>query len=282
MHTNSQKLDCAGRFIKLDRPRIMGILNITPDSFSDGGRWLGKSDAVEHALAMQEAGVDLIDVGGESTRPGAQAVPLQQELDRVIPVIEAITSQLDVPVSIDTGKPEVMYEAVAAGAGMINDVYALRQDGAVAAAAKLAVPVCLMHMQGKPRVMQDEPVYMDVGKEVLQFLLDRATVCQSAGVAQQNIVLDPGFGFGKTFEQNIDLFHALPELAAAGYPLLVGISRKAMIGQLTGKGLLERMPGSVSAAMLAVLAGASIVRVHDVAETHDALQVMTALSSLKA
>ena len=255
----------------------MGILNVTPDSFSDGGLWLGKTEAIQHALSMQDAGADIIDIGGESTRPGAPAVPLQQELDRVIPVIEAVASQLSVPVSIDTSKPEVMYAAVAAGAGMINDVCALRQEGALQAAVDLAVPVCLMHMLGNPRVMQHKPVYVDVASEVKDFLLERAKQCESGGLAVQNIVLDPGFGFGKTLQQNLDVFHALPDLAACGYPLLVGMSRKSMLGQLTGREMSDRLPGSVTAAVLASRMGASILRVHDVAETSDALKVATAL-----
>jgi len=255
----------------------MGILNLTPDSFSDGGRWLRTTDAVEHAMAMQEAGADIIDVGGESTRPGAQAVSLQQELDRVIPIIESIVPKLSVPVSIDTSKPEVMRAAVAAGAGMINDVFALRQDGAVQTAAELAVPVCLMHMLGNPRVMQHSPEYDDVVGEVAGFLKERAAMCESNGISRENIVLDPGFGFGKTLQQNITLFHALPEYAASGYPLLVGVSRKAMLGQLTGREVTDRVAGSVTAAVLAAQMGAAIVRVHDVAETHDALKVATAL-----
>jgi dihydropteroate synthase len=261
----------------MNQPRIMGVLNVTPDSFSDGGQWLGKSEAIEHALAMQDAGADIIDVGGESTRPGAQAVSLQQELDRVLPVIEAITAQLTVPVSIDTSKPEVMRAAVAAGAGMINDVFALQLDGAVEVAAELAVPVCLMHMQGKPRVMQKDPEYTDVAIEVRQFLLERAKHCEASGILRENIVLDPGFGFGKTLQHNIELFHALPSLVETGYPILVGISRKTMIGQLTGRATAERMPGSITAAALAVLKGASIVRVHDVAETQDALNIVKSL-----
>ena len=255
----------------------MGILNITPDSFSDGGQWLGKPRAIQHALAMQDAGADIIDIGGESTRPGAQSVPLQQELDRVIPVIESIVPQLSVPVSIDTSKPEVMREAVGAGAGMINDVYALRQDGALQAAVDLAVPVCLMHMLGEPRVMQHKPVYADVAAEVKHFLLERARRCENSGIPAQNIVLDPGFGFGKTFQQNLDLFRGLPELVESGYPVLVGMSRKAMIGQLTGREMSGRVPGSIIAATLAVQMGAAIVRVHDVNETSDALKVATAL-----
>ena len=277
MKPANRELDCAGRILKLDRPRIMGILNVTPDSFSDGGQWLGKSEAIQHALAMQDAGADIIDIGGESTRPGAQAVPLQQELDRVIPVIDAIVPQLSVPVSIDTSKPEVMCAAVQAGAGMINDVYALRQEGALQAAADLGVPVCLMHMLGDPRVMQQNPVYDDVSAEVKGFLLERAKQCELSGIPAHNIVLDPGFGFGKTLQQNLDLFHKLSKLVASGYPVLVGMSRKAMIGQLTGREMPDRVAGSITAAVLAAQAGAAIVRVHDVVETRDALKVATAL-----
>jgi dihydropteroate synthase len=258
----------------------MGILNVTPDSFSDGGRWLDKSDAIRHALDMQEAGADFIDVGGESTRPGATAVSLQQELDRVIPVIEAIAPELSVPISIDTSKPEVMGAAVAAGAGMVNDVYALRREGALEAAAKLGVPVCVMHMQGEPRVMQESPAYGDVGAEVRQFLLERVADCEQAGIARNNIVLDPGFGFGKTFEHNLQLFSDLPNLVAEGYPVLVGVSRKAMIGQITGRDAADRAAGSVAAALRAAAAGVAIIRVHDVAETVDALKVAETLAGL--
>lgn len=272
-----RELDCAGRKVTLDRPRIMGILNVTPDSFSDGGRWLGKSEAIEQALTMQDAGADIIDVGGESTRPGAQAVPVQQELDRVIPVIEHLAAEFSIPLSIDTSKPEVMRAAVAAGAGMINDVYALRQEGAMQTVAGLAVPVCLMHMLGDPRVMQQNPVYDDVAGEVKRFLLERAKKCENSGIAKQNIVLDPGFGFGKTPQQNITLFHGLKALVASGYPVLVGLSRKDVIGQLTGREMPGRLPGSITAAVLAAQMGAAIVRVHDVAETCDALKVATAL-----
>jgi len=270
-------LACAGHRLVLDRTRVMGILNLTPDSFSDGGRWLERDAAVEHALAMQEAGADIIDVGGESTRPGAQTITVQQELDRVLPVIETLAQQLSVPLSIDTGKPEVMRAAVAAGAGMINDVYALRQDGALQAAVEIGVPVCLMHMLGNPRVMQNAPVYDDVAGEVTAFLLERAALCESNGIARENIVLDPGFGFGKTLEQNITLFRAIPDIAAMGYPLLVGVSRKSMLGQLTGRQTGDRVAASVAAAVLAAQMGAAIVRVHDVGETRDALEVATAL-----
>jgi dihydropteroate synthase len=257
----------------------MGILNVTPDSFSDGGQWLDKDAAVRHALDMQKAGADIIDVGGESTRPGADAVPLQQEVDRVIPVIEAIARELSIPVSIDTSKPEVMVEAVAAGAGMVNDVYALRREGALAAAAGLGVPVCVMHMQGEPRVMQDNPAYDDVGAEVRKFLLERAAACEQAGIPRSHIVLDPGFGFGKTFTHNLELFRDLPKFVAAGYPVLVGVSRKAMIGQITGRDAVDRVAGSIAAALQAARAGAAIIRVHDVAGTVDALKVAAALTA---
>ena len=282
--TNSinRTLDCAGRELVFDQTRIMGVLNLTPDSFSDGGKWLDKAVAVQHALAMQEAGADIIDIGGESTRPGAQAVSLQQELDRVIPVIESIVPQLRVPVSIDTSKPAVMCEAVAAGAGMINDVFALRNPGALQTAAELGVPVCLMHMLGDPRVMQNDPVYVDVGKDVKDFLLERAAQCEKNGIPRNRIVLDPGFGFGKTLQQNMELFHALPELISIAYPVLVGVSRKSMIGQLTGRETQGRVAGSITAAALAAQMGAAIVRVHDVAETSDALKVANALGVARA
>ena len=282
--TNSinRTLDCAGRELVFDQTRIMGVLNLTPDSFSDGGKWLDKAVAVQHALAMQEAGADIIDIGGESTRPGAQAVSLQQELDRVIPVIESIVPQLCVPVSIDTSKPAVMCEAVAAGAGMINDVFALRNPGALQTAAELGVPVCLMHMLGDPRVMQNDPVYVDVGKDVKDFLLERAAQCEKNGIPRNRIVLDPGFGFGKTLQQNMELFHALPELISIAYPVLVGVSRKSMIGQLTGRDTQGRVAGSITAAALAAQMGAAIVRVHDVAETSDALKVANALGVARA
>lgn len=282
MNSNIRELNCGGRIVRLDRTRIMGVLNVTPDSFSDGGQWLEKSEAIQHALDMQDAGADFIDVGGESTRPGAQAIPLQQELDRVIPVVEAIAPQLSAPVSIDTSKPEVMRAAVAAGAGMINDVFALRQEGAMQAAADLAVPVCLMHMLGEPRKMQQSPVYDDIFAEVQAFLLTRVEQCEKSGIAADNIVLDPGFGFGKTLQHNIELFQKLPKLARGSYPLLVGVSRKAMIGQLTGRDMPDRVAGSIAAAVLAAQMGARIVRVHDVAETSDALKVATALSGGKA
>ncbi len=257
----------------------MGILNVTPDSFADGGLWVDRDRALRHATEMAQAGADIIDVGGESTRPGSEAVNLQQELDRVIPLIELIVAGTGLPVSIDSSKPEVMEAAVGAGAGMINDVYALRQEGALETAAALDVPVCLMHMQGTPGDMQRAPEFTDVIGEVSHFLLARAHSCEMAGISKPNIIIDPGFGFGKTLQHNIDLFKAIPTFVAAGYPVLVGLSRKTMLGQLSGKAVDQRLAASLSAAVLAAQAGAAIIRVHDVDETVDALKIARALQS---
>lgn len=272
-----RRLDCGGRPLLLDRPRIMGILNVTPDSFSDGGDWLSPREAVLHAHHMATAGADIIDIGGESTRPGAAPVPVQQELDRVIPVIEALWAETRIPISIDTSKPEVMRAAAEAGAGMINDVFALRREGALEAAAALGLPVCLMHMQGEPRSMQSAPEYRDVATEVREFLLQRAADCEAAGIARETILLDPGFGFGKRLEHNLELLRRLPELAAHGYPVLAGLSRKSMLGEITGRPVSERAAGSVALALLAAQAGAAVLRVHDVAETRDVLKVLEAV-----
>jgi dihydropteroate synthase len=256
----------------------MGVLNVTPDSFSDGGRFDNLADALAHGRDMVAAGADIIDVGGESTRPGSPGVPLEVELQRVVPLLKALRAALDVPLSIDTSKPEVMREAVAAGASMINDVNALRAPGALRAAIESDAAVCLMHMRGVPRSMQDRPEYRDVVEEVEEFLSARAQAVLVGGVPPERIVLDPGFGFGKTLGHNRALFRALPRFAALGYPLLVGVSRKAMIGSLLGdRPVDERMIGSVTAALLAVQAGAHIVRVHDVRETADALAIHAAL-----
>lgn len=271
-------LDCGGRPLALDRPRIMGVLNVTPDSFSDGGCFCDTEAAIAHGLRLVEEGADLIDVGGESTRPGASPVPVEEELRRVIPVIEGLTARVAVPISVDTSKPEVMRQAVAAGAGMINDVFALRREGALATAAELGVPVVLMHMQGEPATMQDHPEYEDVVSEVRRFLADRVFACEMAGIARSRLLLDPGFGFGKKLEHNLELLARLGEFSELGLPLLVGLSRKSMIGRLTGRERpADRLAGSLAAALLAVEQGAAILRVHDVAATREALAVREAV-----
>ena len=259
--------------LQIEQPAVMGVLNVTPDSFSDGGRFAAAEEAVRHALQMADAGAAIIDIGGESTRPGAAEISEQEELDRVLPVIEAVCRETDVPVSIDTSKPGVMRAAVAGGAAMINDVFALQSDGALEAAVELQVPVCLMHMQGKPRTMQREPRYDDVVAEVTQFLQGRVRECREAGLAENLVVIDPGFGFGKTPAHNIDLLANLRQLRVVGRPILIGVSRKSTLGEITGRDVNRRMPASLAAAVMAVAAGASIVRAHDVPETVDALRV---------
>ncbi len=274
-------LDCAGREVVLDRPRIMGIINVTPDSFSDGGRLADADAALAHGLSLAAAGADLLDVGGESTRPGASPVSEQEELDRVIPVIERLARECARPISVDTSKPAVMRAAVAVGAGMINDVNALRAEGALDAAAELGVPVCLMHMQGDPRTMQEAPDYDDVVGEVRRFLAERVFACEMAGIEKKRIVIDPGFGFGKTLQHNLLLLARLDQFAEIGVPVLAGLSRKAMIGAITGREAADqRVAGSVAAALIAAQRGAAILRVHDVAETRDALAVLEALRPL--
>ncbi len=263
--------------ITLDCPAVMGILNMTPDSFSDGGRFVAPSVAIMHAEQMAAAGAAIIDVGGESTRPGARDVTEQEEIDRVVPVIEAIRSALDVAISVDTSKPGVMRAAVAAGATMINDVRALRSEGALQAAVELQQAVCLMHMQGQPRTMQQDPEYDDVVADVTQFLRERVSECTRAGIAEDLIVIDPGFGFGKTLEDNIELLANLRQLQDVGPAILIGVSRKSTLGVLTGREVNDRQAASVAAAVLAVERGASIVRVHDVVETVDALRVARAV-----
>ncbi len=263
--------------LQLDRARIMAVLNVTPDSFSDGGRFIGLDAALTQAQRLVEEGADLLDIGGESTRPGAVEVSVDAEIARVVPVIEAIASRFDLPISIDTSKPEVMRAAVAAGAGLINDVNALRAEGALEAVAALRVSVCLMHMQGEPRTMQDAPHYDDVVGEVKRFLADRVLSCQMAGIDKKRIVIDPGFGFGKSLEHNLALLAQLGQFASIEAPLLVGLSRKRMIGAITGREMDQRVAGSAAAALLAVERGACIVRVHDVAATRDALSMYQAL-----
>jgi len=250
----------------------MGIVNVTPDSFSDGGQFFDAQGAIAHGLKLRDDGADIVDVGGESTRPGAQPVPFDVELARVMPVIEALRRE-DAAVCVDTMKPGVMRRAIEAGCAMVNDVNAFRAPGAIEAVAGNDADIVVMHMLGTPQTMQRDPHYADVVAEVKQFLLERARALEAAGVARERIALDPGFGFGKTVEHNKALFHALPELAALGYPIVAGLSRKRMIGDFTGRAVEERVAGSVAAALLAVQNGASVVRVHDVRETVDAMKV---------
>ena len=259
--------------IELDCPAVMGILNVTPDSFSDGGRFVAPDVALEHAEQMVRDGAAIVDIGGESTRPGADSVTEQQEIDRVVPMIESVRAAVDVPISVDTSKPGVMRAAVAAGASMINDVRALRGEGAMAAAAELQQAVCLMHMQGQPRTMQQDPRYDDVVGEVAEFLADRVAECERAGLGRDLLVVDPGFGFGKTPQNNVDLLANLRQLQAIGTPILIGVSRKSTLGAITGRDVDARLPASLAAAVLAVERGARIVRAHDVAETVDALRI---------
>ena len=255
----------------------MGILNVTPDSFSDGGRFDNLNIALRQAKTMADGGAAIIDIGGESTRPGSKSVSVQEEQDRVIPVIEAVKAVIDVPISVDTSKAEVMRAAVAAGASMINDVYALRGEGALDAAADLRVPVCLMHMQGEPRTMQQDPQYNDVVAEVAAFLDDRVAACVDAGIPEEQLIVDPGFGFGKTHMDNVELLANLRQLRVRNRPVLVGVSRKSTLGELTQREVHQRMPASVAAAVVAVMNGADIIRAHDVQATVDALKVVRAV-----
>jgi dihydropteroate synthase len=267
-----------GRFsLDLSQPIVMGILNVTPDSFSDGGQYSKVSAAVDRAQAMVAAGAGIIDVGGESTRPGAAEVAESEELARVIPIIEALAPRLAVPISVDTSKPAVIAAAVRAGASIVNDVRALREPGALEAAAKTDAAVCLMHMQGTPQTMQAQPMYANVVAEVAEFLHDRIEACTAAGIPTDRLVLDPGIGFGKRLEHNLALLAALPVLRRLGAPLLVGVSRKGILGALTGRPVEQRVHAGLAVAASSVLAGASIVRVHDVAETLDAVKVAAAL-----
>ena len=283
MFDTTPTLDCAGRALKLDRPRVIGIVNVTPDSFSDGGEHATTDAAIAHGLRLAEEGADALDIGGESTRPGADEVPVEEELRRVIPVIEALARATSLPISIDTSKPEVMRAAVIAGAGMINDVYALRREGALEAAASLNVPVILMHMRGEPRSMQDAPQYDDVVGDVHRFLAERIFAAEMAGIPKARIVVDPGFGFGKTTEHNIALLARLDTIADLGVPVLAGLSRKRTIGQLTGRDDPHaRVHGSVAAHLIAAQRGAKLLRVHDVAATVDALKIWAAVEAVPA
>jgi dihydropteroate synthase len=260
-------------------PLVCGIVNVTPDSFSDGGRYIDPAAAIDHGHALIAQGAELLDVGGESTRPGARPPSVADEIARVVPVIEALARSTSIPISVDTSRPEVMREAVAAGACLINDVRALRYPGALAAAAELDVPVCLVHMRGEPHTMQQSPQYVDVLTEVRAFLLHRVEACVQAGIPREHIVLDPGFGFGKTLQHNLDLLAQLHHIADIGLPVMAGLSRKGMLGAITGRDVQHRQVASAAAALIAAQNGASLLRVHDVAETVDALAVLNAVRS---
>ena len=269
-------LRCADQTLDLTRPVVMGVLNVTPDSFSDGGRFLAAESAVAHGLKLVEEGAAIIDIGGESTRPGAAPVFPEEEIRRVLPVVERLRQAVpQVILSVDTSKPEVIREAVAAGVGLLNDVRAFQEPGALEAAAASGCALCLMHMQGDPRTMQLAPSYVDVVKEVKAFLDERTQTCRSAGVSPERILIDPGFGFGKTLEHNLELLRHLRELAAGESPLLVGLSRKSIVGTLTGRAAGERVYGSVALAVIAALNGARIIRAHDVGATVDALRIVS-------
>jgi dihydropteroate synthase len=269
-------LQCGAFKLSLERPLVMGVVNVTPDSFSDGGLYASTEQAVAHARRLAGEGADILDIGGESTRPGSAAVGLEEERRRVLPVLQALAG-CGVPLSVDTRKPELMTEAIAAGASMVNDVTALRAPAALAAVARAPVAVCLMHMQGEPGTMQENPDYQDVVREVRDFLAERVAAVERAGVARERIVVDPGFGFGKAVEHNLALLRALGEFRSLGVALMAGLSRKAMLGRLTGRDPRDRVHASVAAALLAVQNGAQILRVHDVAATRDALAVWNAV-----
>jgi len=274
------QLDCRGRVLRLDRPRIMGIVNVTPDSFSDGGLAASTDAAVAHALRLVDEGADILDIGGESTRPGAGEIPLAEELRRVIPVIERLAKETLLPISVDSSKPEVMRAAIAAGAGMINDVFALRREGALDAAAELDVPVVLMHMSGEPHTMQEAPHYDDVVADVHSFLTQRIFACEMAGLSKKKLLIDPGFGFGKTTAHNLALLAQLRRFTELGVPVLAGLSRKRTLGEITGRAIDARIHASVAAALIAAQNGAMILRVHDVAATVDALKVWQAVAAV--
>ncbi|RBW47088.1 dihydropteroate synthase [Psychromonas sp. B3M02] len=267
--------------LDLSQPQIMGILNVTPDSFSDGGKFAQVEQAVGRAREMLEQGATIIDIGGESTRPGADDVVLADELARVIPVIQAIKQELDCWISIDTSKAEVMREAVKAGADIINDVRALQEEGALAAAVEAGVPVCLMHMQGQPRSMQSAPDYQDVVAEVKAFLIERSKQCIDQGIKRENIIIDLGFGFGKSLQHNFDLLNATQGFIDLGFPVLTGVSRKSMFGQLLNRDINDRLAGSLAGAMIAMQQGSKIIRVHDVRETVDVMKVLQQINTFK-
>ena len=277
MTITPMQLLCGSFTLDLSRPKVMGIVNVTPDSFSDGGRYVSFSSAIDHACRLIEDGADMLDIGGESTRPGAAEVNEQEELERVLPVIEGLRG-IPVPISIDTWKPAVMRAAINAGATMVNDVNALLADGAIQAVAATGAAVCLMHKQGTPQSMQLQPVYDDVILEVADFLKQRIAVAEASGMGRERIVIDPGFGFGKSLAHNLTLLRELESFSSLGVPVLAGVSRKSMLGAITGRGVNERLASSVAAAILAVQRGAAIVRVHDVRETVDALKIVNAVN----
>ncbi|MCA5965471.1 dihydropteroate synthase [Pseudomonas sp. P129] len=273
------RLPCGNRVLDLAHTHVMGILNATPDSFSDGGRYSQLDAALRHAEAMVQAGATLIDIGGESTRPGARPVSASEEVERVAPLVEVIARELDVIISVDTSTPEVMLATAGLGAGLINDVRSLQRPGALEAAASTGLPVCLMHMLGEPGTMQNDPHYDDLVGEVCAFLAERMKQCVAAGIGQQQIILDPGFGFAKTLEHNLSLFNHMEALHALGRPLLVGVSRKSMIGAVLGRPVDQRLSGGLALAVLAMAKGARILRVHDVAETADVVRMIAAVEA---
>jgi dihydropteroate synthase len=275
--TQSKQLICGKFTLDLTTPRVMGIVNVTPDSFSDGGKYITIERAVSHALALVDAGADILDIGGESTRPGAKPVSLQEELDRVLPVIEALAKVTRVPLSIDTYKPEVMRAAITAGADIVNDVRALQEEGALEVVANSRVGVCLMHMQGTPQTMQLNPNYVNVVEEVGQFLLERLNAVTAMGVGHERILLDPGFGFGKTTAHNIALIQQFETFNALGQPLLVGLSRKSVLGKIAGGDEQQRLHAGLAASVISTMKGARVVRVHDVRATVDALKIVSAV-----
>ncbi len=271
------KMNFAGRELDLSRCHVMGVLNVTPDSFSDGGRFNRPDAALERARQMVADGAAFIDIGGESTRPGATPVSVQEELDRVCPVVELAARELDAVISVDTSAPEVMAETAKLGAGLINDVRALQREGAPEVVARAGIPACIMHIQGEPDTMQDRPEYRNVRREVSAFLTERIRIAEQAGIRPENIILDPGFGFGKSLDHNLQLLASLEQMHVLGYPLLIGVSRKSMLGHITGREVNERLPASLAAATIAAMKGASIIRVHDVRETVDAIRVVAAV-----
>lgn len=273
-------LKCGHKEIDLTQPQVMGVLNVTPDSFSDGGEFIEPGQAILHAQEMVAAGATIVDIGGESTRPGAAEVSVEDEILRVVPVIEALV-EIPAPVSVDTSKPEVMLASVEAGASMINDVRALREPGALEAALEANVPVCLMHMQGQPRTMQSNPQYNDVVGDIIDFFRQRIEITLDAGIAEDNIILDPGFGFGKTAVHNYTMLREFKRFTEMGFPLLAGLSRKSMIGAILDNPVEDRMPASIALAVLVAERGANIIRVHDVKETVDALKMLEAMQNLE-